>query len=246
MFESVNINDLQTKFPTCIYHTLPASNYILAYLQHTNTMLGRKFQVWWDAVVLCAQSLILTSCCLCVDPPGKSRPLQLVSSWTVAANLFPSGSFLLSPPHAVFRSVWETRGFHSSSCKGSTNFLYSEIVNTRVQGSTFSRRRKNPTERLKISELLIQPKSCPADSVRHRHWLFQQRWSHLHHLSTAVFAGKCCVLSGAAVEAVLIKFLLMAAWGPTARGRKMPCLFHLPQVGNPSAEASFLQTPKKF
>ncbi len=62
----------------------------------------------------------------------------------------------------------------------------------------------------------------------------------------SVLARKLCILSVRAVETVLIKFLLIVAWRRRARGLKKACLCHLPQVGSPFAEASLLQTPKKF
>lgn len=123
---------------------------------------------------------------LCLfGPTRENHPLQLETSWTVAGEPFPLWVFFFLPS-AVFRCVWERRGYHSSSCTFSINCQCYPWIKTMVifctlklltQGwiaAPFPGAGKTPTERLKKkwSKPLIQSKSCLEDSACHHTQLF--------------------------------------------------------------------------
>lgn len=73
-----------------------------------------------------AHSLILTSCCACLVQPGKTTHCIVKLSELQLVNLFPSVYLYIYKcvcvfTGAVFRSVWETHEYHSSTCKYSIN-----------------------------------------------------------------------------------------------------------------------------
>ena len=139
----------------------------------------------------CSRGLILTSRCVCLDPPEKPAHCSSKLSWTVAGEPSPLWIlfffFFFFSQSAIFRSVWERHGHCSSACRCSINCsCYPEwktlVIFCALKLITQEQKKKQknkPTEWFGKKKKKSALKNLPGRKSLPSRPGLQQRWSHL-------------------------------------------------------------------